>query len=156
MSFLAAILPYLLTRRKYVKPGPFHMSDKYAYPVLGIASAYIVFSNVIYCFPFTLPVSAQTMVTTPYFPRPLSGQSVDQLANSGLQNYVSLMTGGVTLFLTLWYLWKRNHGYEGPTVLMEASDDVRKGKVLTGAEYERDRKGRHAAAEATSTVPDSA
>ena len=48
--------------------------------------------------------------------------------------------------LTPWYLWKRNNGYEGPTVLMEASDAVREGKVLTGDELERDRKGTLAAA----------
>ena len=51
------------------------------------------------------------------------------------------MTGGITLILTFLYLWKRNHGYRGPVVIQDASDDVMEGHVLTGADLEKDRAG---------------
>lgn len=105
MSYLAAILPHILSRRKYVKPGPFWMPGPTGYIVTGIASAYIIAFNVIYCFPFTLPVNAASM------------------------NYSCLMAGGLTIFVMLWYLWKRNHGYVGPRVLLNADNEVLKGNV---------------------------
>lgn len=38
-------------------------------------------------------------------------------------NYSVLMAGGLTVFLTAWYLWKRNHGYVGPRVVLEAANN---------------------------------
>jgi hypothetical protein len=105
MSYLAAILPHILFRRKYVKPGPFWMPGVWGYLVTGIASAYIIVFNVIYCFPYVRPVNAVNM------------------------NYSSLMTGGLTIFVSLLYLWKRNHGYVGPHVLLDANNEVTKGIV---------------------------
>ena len=100
MSYLAAILPHILTLRRYVKPGPFWMPSPWGYIVTGIASAYIIVFNVIYCFPYALPVDAASM------------------------NYSSLMAGGLTILMTVYYLWKRNHGYRGPHVLMEVEGEV--------------------------------
>ena len=107
MSYLAAILPHILFRRKYVKPGPFWMPGAWGYIITGIASAYIIVFNVIYCFPYAMPVNAATM------------------------NYSCLMSGGLTIFVSIWYLWKRDHGYVGPHVLLEANDEVIKGIVAT-------------------------
>lgn len=52
------------------------------------------------------------------------------------------MSGGITIILTGWYLWKRKHGYVGPKVIMDASDDVVKGVVLTLEELRVLREGR--------------
>ena len=100
LSYVAAILPHLLARRRFVRPGPFWMPAKYAYPVMFVASAYIIVFDVIYCFPYSLPTSAETM------------------------NYSSVMAGGLTLIVGVYYLWKRNHGYRGPHVAMEIEADV--------------------------------
>lgn len=105
MSYLAAILPHILTRRQYVKPGPFWMPGVWGYLVHGIASAYIIVYNIIYFFPYALPVSAANM------------------------NYSVLMSGGLTIIVGIYYLWKRNHGYEGPHVHMEIEGEVMVGSV---------------------------
>lgn len=106
MSYLAAILPYMITRRKYVIPGPFRLPSPWAYIVLGIASAYIIVFNVIYMFPYSLPVDVSTTM-----------------------NYSCVMTGGITLLLTPWYFWKRNRGYVGPKVVQTARNDITTGII---------------------------
>ena len=99
LSYAAAILPHLLSRRRFVKPGPFWMPDRWAYPTLTITCLYIAAFNVIYCFPYTLPTSVQSM------------------------NYSSVISGGLTIIVGVYYLWKRNHGYKGPQVAMEIEED---------------------------------
>ncbi|TKA77794.1 hypothetical protein B0A49_03959 [Cryomyces minteri] len=61
LSYIAAILPHLLTKRRYVIPGPFWMPGWIGYVVGGIGCAYIVVFDVIYCFPYAMPVSAASM-----------------------------------------------------------------------------------------------
>jgi len=81
--------------------------------VMSIASAYIIVFNVIYMFPFSMPVNGATF------------------------NYSSVLAGGLTILLTGWYFWKISHGYVGPIVVQEASDDVLVGAVgLTKVEQE--------------------
>ena len=92
-SYLAAILPHLLSSRAHVSPGPFWMRGLLGYVVHGIACSYMVIFIVIYCFPFSLPVSALSM------------------------NYASLITGGLTVFVAAWYLWVGKRGYRGPAAL---------------------------------------
>lgn len=104
-SYCAAILPHLLSRRKNIKRGPFWMPDYVFYPVASIACAYIIVFNVLYMFPYSYPVDVELM------------------------NYACVMTGGVTILLTGWYLWKRSHGYEGPKVAMDADNDILTGVV---------------------------
>nr|POF04540.1 putative amino-acid permease c15c4.04c [Quercus suber] len=104
-SYLAAILPHMLSGRRNFTPGPFWMPAWVAYPVMSIACAYIFVFNILYMFPYVQP----TMVTG--------------------MNYASVMTGGSTVLLTLWYLWKRNHGYDGPRVALHGHDDISKGLV---------------------------
>jgi choline transport protein len=72
---------------------------------MGVVCAYIIVFNVIYCFPYALPVNAQTM------------------------NYSCLMAGGLTIFVSAWYLWKRSHGYVGPRVVLDANNNIRTGSV---------------------------
>lgn len=105
MSYLAAILPHLISRRRYIRPGPFFMKGALGYTVIGIACAYIIVFDIIYMFPFFLPVTADTM------------------------NYASALFGGITILLSLGYFWQRRMGYEGPHVVMEASDDIMTGIV---------------------------
>ena len=100
MSYLAAILPHLLSKRRHVKPGSFWMPAPWGYIIAGGASAYIIVFNVIYLFPYSLPVDAASM------------------------NYSCLMAGGLTIIVGVYYLWKRNHGYEGPHVLLEVEGEV--------------------------------
>ena len=93
LSYLAAILPHLLYRRANVTPGPFWMRGLLGYIINGIACTYIVVFDVIFCFPFSLPVSAHTM------------------------NYSSLITGGLTIFIAAWWTWVGQRGYKGPPAL---------------------------------------
>lgn len=111
-SYCAAILPHLLTARKNIKPGPFWMPKAIFYTVAGIASAYILVFNIIYMFPYVYPVGVESM------------------------NYACVMTGGITVLLTAWYLWKRSHGYVGPQLALDAQDDILKGVVGLSAKEE--------------------
>ncbi|KAL8843734.1 MAG: hypothetical protein Q9176_001942 [Flavoplaca citrina] len=89
LSYVTAILPHLLSGRKNVVPGWFWMKGLRGFVVNGIACAYIIVFNVIFCFPFSLPVDAAHM------------------------NYASLITGGLSLFmLVFWFI--RQSTYIGP------------------------------------------
>ncbi|KAK6438782.1 hypothetical protein LTR95_005010 [Oleoguttula sp. CCFEE 5521] len=117
LSYLSALLPHLLTGRRNIKPGPFWMPSPWGEIALGIASTYIIVFNVIYCFPFSMPVTALGM------------------------NYASVMVGGITVLLTGWYLWKRKHGYAGPRVALDARDDIVVG-IVGGGKSEEEGRGR--------------
>ena len=94
------------------------MPDWIAYPVHLTASAYILVFNVLYMFPYVYPVTVGTM------------------------NYACVMSGGLTVLLAMWYLWKRSHGYVGPKVSLDGHDDILKGVVgLTAAQEEQMRRG---------------
>jgi amino acid transporter len=88
LSYLAAILPHLVTRRKNVRPGYFWMTGVVGEIVLTLSSIYIIAFIVIFCFPYYLPTEASTM------------------------NYTSLMTGGLTILIALWLQMKKD--YVGP------------------------------------------
>jgi amino acid transporter len=90
-SFLAAILPNLLTGRKNILYGPFQLKGWVGFALNGVACAYMLVWFVIYCFPFALPTDAKTM------------------------NYASLIWGGLTIMVGLWWSLKARHGYEGPS-----------------------------------------
>ncbi|KAF1998599.1 putative choline transport protein [Amniculicola lignicola CBS 123094] len=89
-SYLAFILPNIVTRRKYIVPGPFSMPDPVFYIVGGLATAYICAFIVIYCFPYAVPFTAASM------------------------NYSSLITGGLTVFIAAWWFVIDRRGYKGP------------------------------------------
>ncbi|KAK8208550.1 amino acid/polyamine transporter I [Phyllosticta capitalensis] len=97
LSYLAAILPHLLTRRKYLAPGPFALRGWAAYVLPAVSSAYICAFVVIYCFPYSMPVAAANM------------------------NYSSLIIGGLTILVGAWWLWIRSRGYVGPQGLDEGA-----------------------------------
>jgi choline transport protein len=106
-SYLAAILPHLLTGRKNITFGPFKLG-KYGVVLNTISCAYMIVWFVIYCFPFALPTTAETM------------------------NYASLIWGALTIFMTIWWFVGARKGYVGPKVIVgvEASAEaVRRGSV---------------------------
>ncbi|KIX02489.1 uncharacterized protein Z518_08430 [Rhinocladiella mackenziei CBS 650.93] len=89
-SYVAAILPHLLTGRKNITFGPFQLK-KLGVPLNFIACGYMMVWFVIYCFPYYLPTDAQTM------------------------NYACLIWGGLTIFVTVWWFVGARKGYVGPT-----------------------------------------
>ncbi|OGE52411.1 hypothetical protein PENARI_c010G06967 [Penicillium arizonense] len=89
LSYFLAIFPHIMTRRSSFVPGYFFMNNKIGYVVNTLACIYILAFVVIFCFPFAKEVTAANM------------------------NYASLMTGGLTVFVGIW--WFIHQGsYEGP------------------------------------------
>ena len=89
LSYLAAILPHLLSRRANVQPGWFWMSGAVGFVVNAISCLYIVAFIVIFCFPYAAPFDLVVM------------------------NWNSLITGGLTIFITgFWFYRQKN--YVGP------------------------------------------
>ncbi|EHK17942.1 uncharacterized protein TRIVIDRAFT_44901 [Trichoderma virens Gv29-8] len=89
LSYLLAILPHLLTGRKNVRPGPFWMG-RAGFLVNAISCIYIPVSFVIYCFPYALPTSVESM------------------------NYTSVITVGLAFLVGLWWLVHGRDNYVGP------------------------------------------
>lgn len=89
-SYLAALLPHLLTGRKNIEYGPFRLAGWLGFAVNGVACGYMLVWFVIYSFPYSLPATAASM------------------------NYACLIWGGLTLLVGLWWLVQARHGYEGP------------------------------------------
>ncbi|KAJ5826659.1 SNF2-related protein [Penicillium robsamsonii] len=89
LSYFMAIFPHILTRRSSFVPGYFFMNNKIGYVVNSLSCAYIIVFAIIFCFPYALPTDAASM------------------------NYASLMTGGLSIFVTVW--WFVHQGsYVGP------------------------------------------
>ncbi|RMZ88145.1 hypothetical protein DV736_g4627, partial [Chaetothyriales sp. CBS 134916] len=60
-SYLAAILPNLFSNRSRVIPGYFWMKGPIGFVVNWVAAAFMLAFIVIFCFPFGMPVAAETM-----------------------------------------------------------------------------------------------
>jgi hypothetical protein len=107
MSYLAALLPHILTRRKHILPGPFYTRGVKGYIIIGIACMYIIVFNVLYMFPYTYHV-----------------------ANPSSMNWASVMFTGITVCLAAGYWWKtRWGGYVGPRVELNGNNEVTVGRV---------------------------
>jgi choline transport protein len=89
VSYLLAILPHVLTGRKYIRPGPFSLG-RYGTAVNLVACGYIVVTVVVFCFPYTLPVSAESM------------------------NYTCVIVTGLSVLVTLWWIVHGRRNYVGP------------------------------------------
>jgi choline transport protein len=93
-SYIAAILPNLLTGRKNVTQyGPFHLKGAWGMVFNAVACAFLCSWFVIYCFPFTSTPTAQDM------------------------NYASLLWGGFTILVAAWWFFGARKDYVGPPVL---------------------------------------
>lgn len=69
--------------------GPFHMG-KAGFAINGIAVLFIIFFNVLYCFPYALPVAVASM------------------------NYNSVILVGVVILATVWWFVHARRKYTGP------------------------------------------
>lgn len=61
MSYFLAFFPNLLTGRKYVPKGSFHMGS-FGFVINGITCVLIVFFNIMFCFPYAYPVDSVAVV----------------------------------------------------------------------------------------------
>jgi amino acid transporter len=91
-SYLAAILPHLLSGRSNITPGYFWMKGLIGYIVNIISCLFMMAFIVIFCFPFALPVNAENM------------------------NYACLITGGLSIFFAAFWLYLKKD-YIGPRVI---------------------------------------
>jgi amino acid transporter len=89
-SFVACILPNILTGRKNIRYGPFKLKGALGFVINIISVVYLVVFGVIYTFPPFLPTDAATM------------------------NYSSLIWGGLTIFVAVLWFVKAGKGYIGP------------------------------------------
>lgn len=69
--------------------GPFWMG-RYGFVINGIAVITIIFFNIIFCFPYSLPVAVATM------------------------NYNAVVLVGVAFLTTVWWFVHAARNYEGP------------------------------------------
>jgi len=72
-------------------------------------------SIVIYLFPYSKPVSAENM------------------------NWGCVLVGGFTALLSLWYVWKRSHGYIGPMVALDAKNEIVSGLIGLDKKFAEER-----------------
>ena len=101
LSYLAAILPHLLSGRAHLVPGWFWMRGFTGLAVNLVSCLYIIVFLVIFSFPYSLPVTAQNM------------------------NYTSLITGGLSLFVGVWW-YCRQAEYVGPRHVPAATQHLSK------------------------------
>ena len=100
ISYIAAILPHLLTGRKNIVPGPFWLKGWIGYFLNTVACSYMIVWAVIYCFPFALPTTAQSM------------------------NYCSVIVGGLSIFIAAWWFLGARKDYIGPQTAGEIHSAV--------------------------------
>jgi len=88
-SYIAALLPYLLRGRRGVKHGYYRLPHVLGLVLNTLACVFMLVCFVIFCFPYALPTDAQTM------------------------NYTSLIWGGLTSLVWLWWIFHARHRYLG-------------------------------------------
>ncbi|OJJ03403.1 hypothetical protein ASPVEDRAFT_134398 [Aspergillus versicolor CBS 583.65] len=93
LSYLAALLPFVLKRRASVPPGPFSMRGPLGWVVNVLSLGYMMVWIVLYCFPATKDFNAASM------------------------NWSSVIAGGLTVLVALWWFTIQGR-YQGPPVLM--------------------------------------
>ncbi|RDA94576.1 hypothetical protein CP533_2451 [Ophiocordyceps camponoti-saundersi (nom. inval.)] len=89
-SYVACILPHLLTGRSNVAYGPFRMRGVWGYLVNAFACLHMVIWDIIYCFPSNLPTDSKSM------------------------NYTSVIWVGSTVIIVFFWLLRAKGGYRGP------------------------------------------
>jgi choline transport protein len=98
LSYLAFLVPHIISRRARVKPGPFVLPAPLFYTLSIIACLYLIIWMVIYCFPYAQPFGPETM------------------------NYSSVIVGGLTLAVAVWYVVICRKGYVGPGLLVKEAE----------------------------------
>ena len=92
LSYLAALIPFLISGRSSVTRGAFFMPGWVGHAVSGVACSYMVVWIIFYCFPYVLPATADNM------------------------NYSSLMAGALTVLIGSWWFAVQGR-YNGPPVV---------------------------------------
>jgi choline transport protein len=88
-SYALAIGGHLFAGRKNLPQGPFWMG-KYGFAINAVAFITIIFFNIIFCFPYSLPAAVATM------------------------NYNSVILAGVTFLTAVWWFVHGLRNYPGP------------------------------------------
>ncbi|KEF55200.1 uncharacterized protein A1O9_08854 [Exophiala aquamarina CBS 119918] len=88
-SYIASLLPFLLHGRRGVEFGYFQLPRSLGFIFNSLACAFMLVWFVIYCFPYSLPTNAQSM------------------------NYSSLIWGGLTILVGLWWVLHARTRYLG-------------------------------------------
>lgn len=107
LSYACAILPHILTARKTIVPGPFHLG-KWGWPINIASMIYIAVTVVLFCFPFVMPESPKNM------------------------NYTIVISGGLIVFISIWWFIRgKNEGvYKGPKYFKEAAEAFQHGNIV--------------------------
>ena len=117
LSYLGAIVPYLITNRKHVQPGWFHMPTWAFMPLAIVSCLYMIAFDIIFLFPYYLPVSAASM------------------------NYTVVIVPGLAILVTVIGFWKRRD-FHGPNpIVLEQIKHFHVNEGVPGDEeiQERDR-----------------
>lgn len=94
MSYLLAILPHLITGRRNIRPGSFWLGRS-GFAINASACSYIMASIVIYCFPYSVPTTPESM------------------------NYTSVITCGLVVLVGVWWILHGRGNYHGPQLNYE-------------------------------------
>lgn len=103
VSYAIPFVANLISGRKYFPPGPFHLG-RMGVPINITAVAFITLFDILYCFPYLVPTTAESM------------------------NYNSVILVGTVTVTGIWWLIHARENYPGPKVLQlyihaEGSDD---------------------------------
>jgi len=99
ISYGISIAAHCATRRKSVIFGPFRLG-KFGWFINIVSLLYILVSDILFCFPFVYPVTAQNM------------------------NYVSVIAGGFFVLITAWWFYHGTEKYEGPKYIPQIIQGV--------------------------------
>ncbi|KIV84588.1 hypothetical protein PV11_00361 [Exophiala sideris] len=99
ISYLIAIAPHLLSGRKRVPAGWFFIKGWFGIGVHMVTCLYIIVFVVIFCFPYSMPVTALNM------------------------NYTSVVIGGISVAIVLLWYWKQRQSHGQTLVISGAGID---------------------------------
>ncbi|KAJ2901663.1 putative amino acid transporter [Zalerion maritima] len=92
VSYCIPFVANMASRRKYFPPGPFSLG-KWGYLINGAAVTFIIFFDVMFCFPFALPVKVEGM------------------------NWNSVILVGTVVVTAAWWMIHARKHYPGPKVI---------------------------------------
>nr|POE90639.1 choline transport protein [Quercus suber] len=114
VSYFMAIFPNLLTKRRNVTPGPFHMG-RFGFAINGIACTLIIFFNLFFCFPYAYPVDPISVMNC----------ELSILGSSSSFCFVliilignSVLFVGVIMLTAFWWFVHGRRNYSGPKLAM--------------------------------------